>query len=195
VPIYDAFFTGIGMDPKSITYVPVQFDPAPLVSGEVDAFVSFQTNQPIQLQGQGIETVTFLLADYGFNLFTDAFIVAEESLADEAKRATIVNILRATFQGWRDALADPDMAAKLVVEEYGKSLNLELEAQALTLREQIPLIETDETRINGLGTMSEQRIAENIQTLKQSGIEATAEEIFDTSLLAEVYPAGTPTAA
>lgn len=195
VPIYDAFFTGIGIDPKSITYVPVQFDPAPLVSGEVDAFVSFQTNQPIQLRLEEIETVTFLLADYGFNLFTDAFIVAEESLADEAKRATIVSILRATFQGWRDAIADPEMAAKLVVEEYGKSLNLELEPQTLTLREQIPLIETDETKANGLGTMSEQAIEQNIATLKQSGIDATAADIFDTSLLAEVYQNGTPVAA
>jgi ABC-type nitrate/sulfonate/bicarbonate transport system substrate-binding protein len=195
VAIYDAFFTGIGIDPKSITYVPVQFDPAPLVSGEVDAFVSFQTNQPIQLRLKDIETTTFLLADYGFNLFTDAFIVAEESLADEAKRAMIVNILRATFQGWRDAIADPEMAARLVVEEYGKSLNLELEAQVLTLREQIPLIETDETKANGLGTMSEQAIEQNIATMKQSGIEATAEEIFDTSLLAEVYQNGTPITA
>jgi ABC-type nitrate/sulfonate/bicarbonate transport system substrate-binding protein len=192
VPIYDAFFTSIDIDPKSITYVPVQFDPAPLVAGEVDAFVSFQTNQPIQLELQGIDTVTFLLADYGFNLFTDAFVVTEEALADPPRRATIVSIIRATMQGWQDAIADPESAAKLVVEKYGKSLNLELEAQTLTLKEEIPLIETDETRQFGLGTMSEAGIAQNIDTLKRSGIEATAEELFDTSILAEVYANATP---
>ncbi|MFL5759398.1 MAG: ABC transporter substrate-binding protein [Thermomicrobiales bacterium] len=194
VPIYDAFFTGIGIDPKSITYVPVQFDPAPLVSGEVDAFVSFQTNQPIQLKTKGIDTVTFLLADYGFNLFTDSFIVSEDSLADQAKRETIVNILKATFKGWQDAIADPDTAAKLVVDKYGKSLNLEIEPQTLTLKAQIPLIQTDETKKNGIGTMSEADIQTNIETLKKSGIEATAEDLFDTSLLAEIYPGGTPVA-
>jgi ABC-type nitrate/sulfonate/bicarbonate transport system substrate-binding protein len=188
VPIYDAFFASIDIDPKSIEYVPVQFDPAPLVSKEVDAFVSFQTNQPIQLATQGIETVTFLLADYGFNLFTDSFIVAEDSLADEDKRATIIKILDATFRGWKDAIADPEMAAQLVVEKYGKSLNLELEPQILTLQEQIPLIVTDESVANGLGSMSDAAIQTNIDTLARSGIEATAEDIFDTSLLAELTP-------
>src|SRR4051812_17232132 len=101
VPIYNAFFTGLGIDPASITYVPVQFDPAPLVAGEVDAFVSFQTNQPIQLALQGIDTVTFLLSDFGFNLYTDAFVVTADSLADQARRATILSILRATMQGWQ----------------------------------------------------------------------------------------------
>ena len=185
VPIYDAFFTSIGIDPKSITYVPVQFDPAPLVNGEVDAFVSFQTNQPIQLKTQGIETVTFLPADYGFNLFSDAFEVSEDTLADEEKRATVVKILRATIKGWQDAIADPAGAAKLVVDKYGQSLNLELEHQTLTMEAQIPLIQTDEAKANGLLTMSETAIAQNIETLKNSGIDATAEEIFDASLIAE----------
>ena len=194
VPIYNAFFTGLGIDPASITYVPVQFDPAPLVAGEVDAFVSFQTNQPIQLALQGIETTTFLLADFGFNLFTDAFVVADESLADPERRATIVKIVRATMLGWRDAIDDPEAAARLVVEKYGQSLNLDLEAQTLTLQEQIPLIETEETEAAGLGTMSEERIQENIATLEQSGIAATAEELFDTSILAEVYAEATPVA-
>jgi ABC-type nitrate/sulfonate/bicarbonate transport system substrate-binding protein len=140
VPIYDAFFASIDMDPKQVTYVPVQFDPAPLVSGDVDAFVSFQTNQPIQLKQQGIETVTFLLADYGFNLFSDSLFVTEETLADAEKRETVVKIVRATIKGWQDALADPAAAAKLVVEKYGKSLNLDLEAQTLTAEAQVPRI-------------------------------------------------------
>ncbi|MGH2614225.1 MAG: ABC transporter substrate-binding protein [Thermomicrobiales bacterium] len=194
VPIYDAFFTSIDIDPKSITYVPVQFDPAPLVAGEVDAFVSFQTNQPIQLKLQDIETVTFLLADYGFNLYTDAFVVTDDALADPEQRATIVKILRATMKGWQDAIAEPESAAKLVVEKYGKSLNLDLEAQTLTLRAQIPLIETEETKASGLGAMSEAGIQQNIETLERSGIAATAEDLFDTSLLAEVYAAATPVA-
>src|SRR5579884_1384697 len=112
VPVYDAFFKVNGIDPKSVTIVPVQFDPAPLVSGQVDAFASFQTNQPIQLQLQGIKTVTFLLADYNFNIWQDVLEVTEETLADKDKRATVVKTLRATIKGWQDAVADPVAAAK-----------------------------------------------------------------------------------
>ena len=58
----------------------------------------------------------------------------------------------------------------------------------------MPFIETDETKAAGLGTMSEARIQENIETLKRSGIDTSADEIFDTSLLAEVYATATPVA-
>jgi ABC-type nitrate/sulfonate/bicarbonate transport system substrate-binding protein len=197
VPIYDAFFTSIGMDPKSVTYVPVQFDPAPLVSGEVDAFVSFQTNQPIQLKTQGIDTVTFLLADYGFNLYTDNVIASADSLKDAAKRATIVKVIAATIKGWADALADPAMAAKLVVDKYGKSLNLDLNAQTLTAQAEVPLVQTDETKAHGLFVMTDAGIAQNMKTLKQSGIDAVQDELFDASVLTEVYASmgmGTPVA-
>jgi ABC-type nitrate/sulfonate/bicarbonate transport system substrate-binding protein len=197
VPIYDAFFKSINIDPKTITYVPVQFDPAPLVSGQVDAFASFQTNQPIQLKTQGVDTVTFLLADFGFNLYSDAVIVSEETLNDAGKRATVTKILRATIKGWQDALADPAGAAKLVVEKYGTSLNLDLNAQTLTAQAEVPLIQTDETAAHGLLSMSQTGIDQNIATMRASGVEATAEDIFDTSILAEIGPigAGTPAAA
>jgi ABC-type nitrate/sulfonate/bicarbonate transport system substrate-binding protein len=193
-PIYDAFFTSVGIDPKSINYVPVQFDPAPLVSGDVDAFVSFQTNQPIQLKTQGVETVTFLLADFGFNLYTDTLIVTADSLKDADKRATIVKVVQATIKGWADAIADPAMAAALVVNNYGKSLNLALDAQTLTAQAEIPLVQTDETKAHGLLIMTDAGIAQNMTTLKNSGIDAVQDELFDTSILAEVYPAtATPT--
>ena len=55
-------------------------------------------------------------------------------------------------------------------------------------------IETEETMASGLGTMSEAGIAQNIETLQKSGIDATAEELFDTSILAEVYADATPVA-
>ena len=194
VPIFDAFFKSIGIDPKSVTYVPVQFDPAPLVAGEVDAFVSFQTNQPIQLKTQGVETVTFLLADFGFNLYTDTLIVAAGSLKDADKRAIIVKLVGATIKGWTDAIADPAMAAKLVVDKYGKSLSLDLNAQTLTAKAEIPLVQTDETKAHGLLIMTDAGIAQNMTTLKNSGISAVKDDLFDTSILAEVYSAkATPT--
>ena len=90
MPIYEAFFLKAGVDASQVTIVPVQFDPAPLVAGEVDAFASFQTNQPIALAAEGIETVTWLLADYGYNLYADAFFVTEDTLADPEARDTVV---------------------------------------------------------------------------------------------------------
>lgn len=187
VPVYNAFFKANGIDPKSVTVVPVQFDPAPLVSGQVDAFASFQTNQPIQLSMQGVKTVTFLLADYNFNLWEDVLEVTEDTLNDKDKRATVVKVLRGTIKGWEAAVANPDEAATLVVNKYGKNLNLGLKAQQLTAEAQVPLIQTTETKADGLLTMSEDGIARNLDTMARIGIKMPANELFDTSLLAEVF--------
>jgi ABC-type nitrate/sulfonate/bicarbonate transport system substrate-binding protein len=189
-PIAEAFFRVLGIDPGSVNLTRVQFNPTPLVENKVDAFLSFVTNQPIQLAVQGIDTVTFLLADYGFNTFTDTFVVTEQTLADPAAREKVVKILRATSRGWRTAIDDTEAATERVVDWYGREYQLDLESQLLTARSQIALIETGDTRANGLLTMSDAAIAVNIETLGHAGVAIAADALFDPSLLAEVYQKG-----
>ncbi len=185
--IYNAFFQANGIDPKSITYVPVQFDPSPLVDGEVDAFASFQTNQPIQLALQGVKTHTFLLADFGYSLFTDVLVVTEKTLADRKARATAVKLLRGTIKGWQEAVANPALGARLVVTKYGKTLGLEEKAQLLTAKAEVPLTMNKDTKAHGLFWMSEAAIRANIQTLGRGGIKIKASDLFTTALLREAY--------
>ena len=55
------------------------------------------------------------------------------------------------------------------------------------MKSELELIFTDETKVNGLFTVSDALIKENIDTLAKAGVAITAEELFDFSLLAEVY--------
>ena len=71
---------------------------------------------------------------------------------------------------------------------YGKDLNLSKDKEEYQSKTQNDiLVQTDETRANGLFTISAAMIAQNLATLKSSGYEITAEQLFDLSLLAEVY--------
>jgi ABC-type nitrate/sulfonate/bicarbonate transport system substrate-binding protein len=185
--IYDAFFKANDIDPKSVTYVPVQFDPAPLVNGDVDAFASFQTVQPLQLKQQGIDTTTFLLADFGYAIWADVFVVDEATLADRDQRDMLVRVMRGSVQGWQDAVADPDGGARLAVEKYGKSLKLDIENEKAAAHAFVPLVQTDETSKNGLLTMSQSGIDANIATMRSVGIDAKAKELFDTSVLEDAF--------
>jgi ABC-type nitrate/sulfonate/bicarbonate transport system substrate-binding protein len=187
VEIISLFFKKNNIDPKSVTIVPVQFDPAPLVAGEVDAFMSFLTNQPIQLALKGIETNNFLLSDYGYDAWADCLVVHEDSLADPERRKQLVGIVRATVRGWQDAVADPKRGAKLAVEVYGKSFGLDQKAQELTAEKLIPLVETDETKKNGLFTMSASGIEANVRMINDAGVPTTAAELFDTSVIEEAF--------
>ena len=185
--IYDAFFQANDIDPKDVTYVPVQFDPAPLVNGDVDAFASFQTVQPLQLQQQGIDTTTFLLADFGYAIWADVFVVDEATLADRDQRDMLVRVMRGSVQGWQDAVADPEEGARLAVEKYGKSLGLDIANETAAAQAFVPLVQTDETKKNGLLTMSQEGIDANIATMRSVGIDADADELFDTSVLEDAF--------
>ena len=187
VEIINLFFKMNNIDPASVTIVPVQFDPAPLVAGEVDAFLSFLTNQPVQLALKGIETNNFLLSDYGYTAWADCLVVHEDSLADAEKRKQLVGVVRGTVRGWQDAIADPKRGATLAVEKYGKSFGLDQKAQELTAEKLIPLVATEETKKNGLFTMSKEGIDANIEIIKAAGLSTTAEELFDTSVLEEAF--------
>jgi ABC-type nitrate/sulfonate/bicarbonate transport system substrate-binding protein len=186
VEIINLFFRMNKIDPASVTIVPVQFDPAPLVAGEVDAFMSFLTNQPVQLKLKGIDTNNFLLSDFGYTAWADCLVVHEDSLADAKKRKQLVGIARGTVRGWQDAVKDSKRGATLAVEKYGKSFGLDQKAQELTAEKLIPLVATDETTKNGLFTMSKAGIDANIE-IKAAGLTTTAEELFDTSVLEEAF--------
>jgi hypothetical protein len=81
---------------------------------------------------------------------------------------------------------------KLAVDKYGKSLQLNADEQLLTAQSFVPLIATPETKTNGLLTMSKDGIESNIKTMGAVGITTTADQLFDTTILAEVFQ-GKPT--
>ena len=49
------------------------------------------------------------------------------------------------------------------------------------------LVNTDETATNGLFTISDDLVQANLESLKQSDLDLSADDIFDLSLLDEVY--------
>ena len=100
--------------------------------------------------------------------------------------------LKAEIQGWTDACADAGYkaGAELAVDKYGKDIDppLELEKEVEQAEQQCePLVNTDETATNGLFTISDDLIDANIASLKAAGIDIAADDLFDISLLNELY--------
>ena len=127
--VWNAFLKANAIDPSSITKVPVQFDPSPLVAGTVDGWFSFVTNEPNLLKTQGVETKTFLLADYKYPLVSETYVVKKDSLT--SKRDEIKAMLVADIKGWQQNLKDPTIGAKLAANVYGKDQKLTVEEQTL----------------------------------------------------------------
>ena len=184
--LFDALLKANGIDASKVTKVPVQYDPAPLVSGEVDGFLAYVTNESFVVADQGYEVTNLLFADNGLPFVTESFVVTQDSI--DNNRAALKAFLKATILGWKDSIANPDGGADLALNTFGKDLGLNAAKEYYQSKTQNDiLVQTDETNENGLFTISDAMIAQNIATLAAAGYTITAEQLFDMSLLAEVY--------
>ena len=184
--LFDALLRANGIDASKVTKVPVQYDPAPLVNGEVDGFLAYITNESFVVADQGYEVTNLLFAENGLPFVTESFVVTQDSI--DNNRAALKAFLKATILGWKDAIANPNGGADLAIKIYGKDLKLNAAKEYYQSKTQNEmLIQTEETAANGLFTISEAMITQNLATLKAAGYTITADQLFDMSLLKEVY--------
>jgi ABC-type nitrate/sulfonate/bicarbonate transport system substrate-binding protein len=184
--LFDALLKANGIDASKVTKVPVQYDPAPLVNGEVDGFLAYVTNESFVVENEGYEVTNLLFADNGLPFVTESFVVTQDSI--DNNRAALKAFLKATILGWKDSIADSDAGADLALNIYGADLGLNADKEYYQSKTQNEiLVQTDETAANGLFTISDAMIAQNLATLKAAGYTITAAQLFDMSLLKEVY--------
>lgn len=184
--LWNAFLQLSGVNPSTFTKVPVQFDVSVLASGAVDGFFGYSNDDVIHLKSEGVDVTYFLLADYGYKLFTSTYVVENSTLTDSQKRANLVNFMKADIRGWQDAVADPALGAQLTVQKYGKNLGLTESEQQESCVATNQLMVNSVTNQFGLFWMTDQAVSETIHTLKASGITATA-DMFTNEILQEVY--------
>lgn len=170
------------LDVAKIKVVPVQFDPTPLATGEVDAWMGFVTDEPGELQVKGVKTYNFLFADFGYAIYSDLYEVTEGTLA--SKEEELVAFLKAEKEGWtynfQNITAGTDAAMM-----YAKSSGLELSQQLLENKAQKELFYTPYTDKHGIFTMAPSDIEANIKTLAKGGIKASA-SMFSDKIVSQI---------
>lgn len=182
--LFEALLEVNDIDPESVEMVPVEYDPAPLIDGEVDGFFAYVINESITVELMGLEVTDLMLSENGLPFVAEALITSEQMIEEDPE--LIKSFLEAELQGWQDAVSDPEEAARLAVEEYGAHLDLEMDKELRQAEIQVDLVVTDEVRENGLLTISEDLQAESVDSLERAGVDVTAEELFDLSLLEEL---------
>ncbi|MEV4801089.1 ABC transporter substrate-binding protein [Nonomuraea sp. NPDC049421] len=185
--VWNALLKANGLDDASVTRVPFQSDPSMLTSGQLDGYVGFVTSGPVNLRLQGHDPEYLLLADAGLPLVAETFTVTQETIDNE--RDKLKAFLTAEIKGWKDAVADPAKSAELAATVYGKDQNLDVKEQTEEAKMQNDLVVTPDAKKNGLFTMTPELIEENISSLAKAGLTIKAEQLFDLSILDEVYQA------
>ncbi len=176
--------------PVDYVFVPMSFDPQPLVDGEMDVIVSYVTNQPIQLALAGHEVKSAPYSDFGLPSYGD-ILFASRAWIDE-NRDLLVQYTAALLSGVDDNRADPMEVIPILVEKYGADAEINEEYAVAANPAYIALMDSDFTDANGLLSVDPDKMGNEILPGLVAAGETelpTVDEFLDTSILKDAHAA------
>jgi polar amino acid transport system substrate-binding protein len=96
-----------------------------LIDGKTDAMAAYVSNEPFQLEQQGIEFNVIHPKDYGFDMYSDILFTSREYV--EQNPDVTDRFYRASIRGWLYAFEHIDETAEIILNRYN-SQNKSLEA-------------------------------------------------------------------
>jgi NitT/TauT family transport system substrate-binding protein len=187
-PALEAFLDANGIERDAVEFIPSQYDPAVLTADQADSIFCFYNDLPVALGVQGIEYSTMLLADFGYNPASQVYTVLTENLTGDT-REQIKSLLRAEIRGWQDYRTDFLEAAQLAVDMFPDA-GLDIETQNLQAEVQLDIMYSDVTDEFGFAWFTDELVDANMVLFEDLGIEGATPELFDRSLLEEIYADG-----
>jgi ABC-type nitrate/sulfonate/bicarbonate transport system substrate-binding protein len=182
---WNIFLAANGIDPDAITRVPsTGGDAQEQLEGDVAAVLTYQSGTNLKAAGiDGYED--YRLDDHGVRIVGEALVVTRDTLENE--RPKVKAFLTAWIQGWNAVLGDGERAVSLAVDKYGKDAGLDVDSQTNAWRIQLETILTADTRANGVATITPKLVEENIASLNLAGFAITADDLFDLTIIDEIY--------
>jgi NitT/TauT family transport system substrate-binding protein len=136
---------------------------ASLVAKTVDSIVGFINEEPpIQAAAKktGLQVGKFVFSDYGIDYYSLGIIVSDDTIA---KRSDVVKrFVAATMKGYAWSIKNPGKAADDFVKNHPETSRDSVIAQ---WNAALPLIATDRTRKDGLGTIEDGKMADTIKLI------------------------------
>ena len=127
-PFY-AWMNKIGLSTEGgadgVTVLKQSFDVQPLIQKQADCISVMTYNEYGQVLDAGFKPEDLTIFNYsamGNDLLEDGLYVLEGDLADPAFKDKMVRFVKASMKGWEYALANPEEAAQIVVDNGGQDL-------------------------------------------------------------------------
>lgn len=155
---------------KKYGFSHVKVVPSP--NGDISSFLHdenfaqqcYLTSEPIEARRKGVPVKVFAISEIGYNPYATVLATSGELLRRNPKVAKAM--VAAVRDGWRAYLDNPKPANEQM-NRLNPSMDAETFAEVAEVQKQF--IETDETRRNGLGTMSKARWGTLIGQFKDLG--------------------------
>ncbi len=155
---------------KKYGFAKVKVVPSP--GGDISVFLTdpnfaqqcFIVSEPLTAKHKGADVQAFSVADAGYNPYTTVLATSGESLRKDPERAKAM--VAAVREGWRAYLDDPKPTNQRM-NQLNPTMPAEVFAEVAEAQK--TLIETDESRHNGLGSMTQERWQTLIAELLELG--------------------------
>ncbi len=196
--VFAALLNANGIDPSQVTVVPVDFDPTPLMNGEVDGFMAYLTNEAITVEMAGYPVTNLAYAENGVPYVAETYSVTDQYLAEN--KDLLKAFLIAEIKGWTDVFQQPtDETVTMITKYYNQAAQessegleavfgaLDPAKTAAGLEAEKLLISTPETEANGLFTISDDLKNQTIASLAAAGWDLSVDDLFDTTIIDEIY--------
>jgi ABC-type nitrate/sulfonate/bicarbonate transport system substrate-binding protein len=196
--VFAALLNANGIDPADVTVVPVDFDPTPLMNGDVDGFMAYLTNEALTVELAGYEITNLAYADNGVPYVAETFSVTDQYLAEN--KELLKAFLTAEIKGWTDVFQNStDDSVALITKYYNQAAEesadgleavfgaLDPTKTAKGLEAEKLLISTAETEANGLFTISDELKQQTVDSLSAAGWDVSVDDLFDTTIIDEIY--------
>lgn len=182
--VIEAFMKSKGLKAETVKYTNI--DPAArvgmLAAKKVPAIETFAMSMPGVMKAAGAQDAQiFLLANAGLTLYSNGILVREDYLKSDGDK--VKGFVKASLQGWKDAIANPKAAADIVAKHV-KGLDADVTLQEIAIVN--ALVATPDTHAKGLGTIDAAVMEKSVELIANgigAGDKVVAKDVYDLSFL------------
>jgi len=178
--IHQAFMKMHGLDPSTLKVVNIDGSArVPMLAArKVQAIDLFVMSEPgLKRAVKDAEVKCLLLGDHGLDIYANGIGVKEDFLKQNPQ--VVRGFVRAALRGWKDALANPEEAAKIQVQ-YVKALDPALIAEELRIVKRLAVV--PDTEKDGLGAMNKAKMQRTVDFINNNvdiaGRKLGADELY-----------------
>lgn len=134
---------------------PYAFSLAPWLVDRQVTVQGYLTSEPFNARKSGVEPVIHLLADQGFDNYTNVTIATPKMVRERPE--LVQRFVDATAKGWAAYLNGDPSAANAMIQQHNPQMASDTIAYAIDAMKKYGIVETADTKVRGIGTMSEGR--------------------------------------
>jgi NitT/TauT family transport system substrate-binding protein len=147
------------MKQDQIKLVDIGFGVQPLLVNQVDAIMGFTMNEAIEAEANGMPVNEMMIKDFGVNSYGLTIAASDKFISDKGE--LLKGFLKAALQGMQDAISDPNAAVDALIKNVPE---LKADHELKVLSKTVPVWESEDTKSNGLGSMSEAAWQQTVDT-------------------------------